>query len=207
MALAILLSVAQEKDESWSAFSQGDYVKFTVTTRWPAMGRSTKSVITETIRKISEDEVVVEESTEEDDRKPVISETKHRVELPSGNRTKKGTESLTVDGKKFPCTVWEIADLRVWECPEAPGRVVRAELSFANYKVTCRLLKVSERVKVGNQELDCYVREISDSRSDSSNSKEWRSPAVPGHLVRATSNSHGIETTQELTEFVAHPRK
>ena len=136
---------------------------------------------------------------------------------PDDTSKKVGEEEIEVDGRKFKCEIWQYSTAdwttRAWICKEAgvPGGALKIETIRAKSGVETKtkLLKLSEKVKVGDKELDCAVFEVSIKEKNSTTSgRSWRSNEVPGFEVRNEMKGQIDGTELEYrTEVVEYEKK
>jgi hypothetical protein len=117
-----------------------------------------------------------------------------------GKVESKGREAVAVGARTFDCAVTSITfetgkDIRqvttLWKAADAPSWAVRLrietfERGSLNTSEDERLVAVDERVKVGEKEVVCQVVEATTEAAGRGKTvrKEWRSPEVPGRVVR-----------------------
>ena len=127
-------------------------------------------------------------------------------------------EDVAVGAASFKCVVrqlrWKLAKeakivdtLKLWECDEAPGRIVKAEGVFhdvgmkegGGWKFESKLTSLSEKVTLGAKELPCATFESSASGPGPWTDKLWISKDVPGMIVRSVGHRelHGKKETTE----------
>ncbi len=139
-------------------------------------------------------------------------------------------EKITIDGTTFDCSVKQgegfqgnkftgtMTKSAVWVCADAPtpNKVVREEsdstqAGLVNRKVSFKLTRVKEKVKVAGAELVCWATETTTDEQDGAQvtvEKAWYSRDVPSWLVKKeTKQTVGSSTTVTTLEVLEYSKK
>ncbi|HLF92473.1 MAG TPA: hypothetical protein VJB14_03365 [Planctomycetota bacterium] len=189
----------------WSEFGEGCTVTYRETIKRPEIDDGGNLVLKDVVSEM----IWTVEST--DGAKAVLkiasegreAEVPHHFALPNwakGKGERKADEEVVVGGVKVACRVTTIAVdadkdasqvTTIWQNPEMPGWAVRFlnETLVRGKRNTSEeelLLSAREKVKVGEQEVVCYVVQATTEVEGGARvvRKEWRSGEVPGVLVR-----------------------
>lgn len=106
-------------------------------------------------------------------------------------------EELTIDGKKFSCTVKTYdgtgKTLNIWWCSDAPGGYAKIEFGAE----TLELVKLKETITVAGKKRDCSVWKTT---LPAGTIREWRTPEIPGGVAKWEEKlDSGATTTVEVT--------
>ncbi|MBI2898936.1 MAG: hypothetical protein HYY17_02015 [Planctomycetes bacterium] len=215
--MGLLLLLCAQDASWWSGWKEGS----TVTLRTTTVCGRTKLVKEEkfTVARADARSVVVKVETTENGTTTAREDTHHAGDPPKAGGTEKGRQELTVDGKKFACTVLEERQRGYggdsvttrWVCPDAPtpAGVVKEESrgSVGNNELTSsfKLVKLNAPVKVKGRTCSCWVVEtFSADAVGRVTAKMWYSRDVPGRVVRQERRiESGGEPTTVTVEVVA----
>lgn len=193
LILALLLQAdAKEftKDwkSAWKDFGVGSWVKFKCTFAGAEM------LQTEKVVKISGEFATLEVGDGEE-----VHQEQYFIGIPSeydGKLAKTGEEDLTVAGRTYKCTVYEIAkssgnttqSLRVWKCADAPVWSLKEVFQSKTGRSTIGWTMEwagSEDVKVGETTLTCQIfKNTTELGGSSTVETEWRNDAIPGRAAK-----------------------
>jgi hypothetical protein len=124
-------------------------------------------------------------------------------------------EDLVVGPATYKCGVHEfrwratkdtklVNTLKLWECDQAPGRLVQAEGLHHDqgkgWKFAGKLTSLEAKVKVGTRELPCALFESGATGPGSWTDRVWISKDVPGMIVRSLGQRE-VSGTKETTEW------
>jgi hypothetical protein len=216
MTLALALALALQVPSEWNRFDAGSWAE-TVTTG-KRDGAEVRTTERSSLKEITPTEVVISLDTVEagggrssiDIRYPLQQrETKEEA----GRKT--GSEKLTIDGKTYECDILERGGVRRWVCAAAAANkgVLKTESIVESVQILSRVLRIGEKVKVGKDEVTCWVREeITDTGDQRTTRTTWMSDDVPGGVVKAEVRQvRGsvvvVETLTTLTGFLVVHKK
>lgn len=134
---------------------------------------------------------------------------------PEGEAGPTTTESLEIAGEKYECGVHEYkrtegkmeVGMKIWVCPARPGYFLRSENTATRagktVKVVRRILKFDEKMKWGDRELLCVLREEAQTGDGGATTKTtWECDEVPGGEARSETVSHGKSGERRVFEVV-----
>lgn len=197
-ALALLLSqdLLSGFPDPWERFKEGSWVK--IRTVMKGDQGTNEIVQTQTLKGIEQGQTslttVVEFGGQK--REELVVVPKLLGPDAKTRRTDKGMETLTVDGKQYPCKVTLtqgegpgfVVSISLWEA-EGTGilRVVtEVNRSGLGWGSTCTAIKVGEKLNVGGKEAVCTVYEVSvEAGPQKVAGKMWLCPEVPGMTVKS----------------------
>jgi hypothetical protein len=202
----------------WAKFKEGSFVKTTVTMKMGGMDMETSQK--QTLKTIGKDEVVIEIDMDI----PGLGQQKRDQTLSlkglpgsSEDKSKKvGDEEIECDGQKYKCEIWEYANeevtSKVWYCKDAKvcGNVLKSEQNSkaggVESKIKMKVVKLSDKIKVGEKEIDCTVAEIeTESEQMKLSGKTWQNGDIPGFTVKSElkGTAQGLEgeVNTKIVEF------
>jgi hypothetical protein len=215
LALAIVGSFVIAQDAAttakhpWASFKEGSFVKMKTT--MTMAGTDTVTEMTQTLTKLD---------TEFAYLKTEVAGTANETKLPlkgvagEAKVVDSGSEDITVEGKIQDTTTEANGTTTVtssWVCKDAPGGVVKTGTkTTGTMEMTSltNLVKLSEKVKVGDKEVTCFVLEtVSTTSYGKTTMKMWRSEEVPGFSVKMETKSEmsgtEMKSVMEVVEFAA----
>lgn len=216
MAATLVLALAFQVPAEWDRFAAGSWAEHLTTGKRD--GAEVKTVERSSLKETTPTEVVVSLDTVEagggrssvDIRYPLPQrETKDE----RGRKT--GSEKLKIDGKTYECDIFEKGGVRRWICADATANrgVLKSEAIADSVQILVKILRMSEKVKVGKDEVSCWVREeVTDTGDQRTTRISWISDDVPGGVVRSEVRQvRGsvvvVETTTTLTGFLVVHKK
>ncbi len=206
--LLSLVAVAQAQDSTqtqaapafehpWAKFKKDSFVKTTITMNF--MGQNIETTQKQTLKDLTKDDFTVEVEMDIPGVGPQKQEKKMSLKgLPgsSEDKAKKvGDEEIECDGQKFKCEIWEYTTedttTKAWICKDAKvcANAIKTEQNTKQEgnetKITSKVVKLSDKVKIGEKEIDCSIVEISmENAMVNLKGKAWQSPDVPGFTVK-----------------------
>lgn len=211
-SLALLASVAPQaqlqREHPWGRWQVGAWAE--VETRDSAREGQ---VLVERVqlKSVDEDGFVLKSSTKTSAGEREVDEPRswalggHPHVQPGGERV--GEDTLEVEGKAWPCEVWEVAVQgqgqvhreRAWIADGLP-HPLRMETFDANSKVSLEVVDLSEHVELGGRKLPCVVYEgVGRVNGDSVRVRLWTSTEVPGGMLRLRTEV-GVGASAKVTE-------
>jgi hypothetical protein len=195
---------AQEYVHPFERFKEGSWVRKTTTHVKP---RTTSQKTT--LKSISKEEIVLALEIQMPGMAPMRNESRiSRKGWPGGpadSSKKLGDEEIEVDDRKLTCEIWQYSTedwtTKAWISKDArvPGDAVKTETARPKRGVetTSKRVKLSEKVKLGDTELDCAVFDVTIKEKDATMSgRSWRCADMPGFEVKTEmkGQSDGLET-------------
>lgn len=208
----------------WADFGNGCSVLMKETFRRPDIDANGKLIYRDVVNEVSWTVVAQagEKSTFKIEGGGQESMLPYFITFPNwarGKGEKKGSEELTVGGKKRTCEVTTISlDVdkdagqmtTISKCAELPYWAVRWRVeTFLKGKVNTSeeevLLELDQKVKVGEREISCALVQstVDVVGGVRTVKKEWRADEVPGRVVRRESRQflNGKELESGLTQM------
>ncbi len=134
---------------------------------------------------------------------------------PEGEESLHAKETLDIGGQKYECEVREYKreegknniSMKIWFSSLKPGYYLRseskAEREGKHVKVIRQILRFDEKVKVGNREIPCIVREEVQTGDGPNFTKTlWESEEVPGGEVRSEQVMKTNAGSRQIREIV-----
>lgn len=214
----------QDQPHSWSGFNKGAWAKYQSSTKHDT-GVQTKEF---TLRLLEVSERGCQVSFDDKQVQSMIDVPADHKALPAETGEDltfkdKGTESVKCGTKSFKCNVKEYVrkspalteTLVIYTSDAAPEFIVKKVQIIKgeglDSKTTFAITKVTDKVKLAGQEFVCHVVETVETIGKTESIvEEWRSPKVPGHVVRRhsyvkgadpQSTGGGSDVLDELVEF------
>ena len=208
LLLAIVAAVPQEKlDRSkhpWAKWKIGAYTKYKIVQQ--AGENKAEGTGTSTLTKVTDDEYVT--TTKYD-----FGEQKIEEEETETIPVKDGEETLTVEGKKYECTIWKSTstkgekktEYRVWATKKDARLLKVVGKGGSDLDITAAAM--SESVEVAGKKYDC-VRLEGSVKEEGRDGKAvfWMTEGIPGGLVKMEAKYAGepeLTVQLEMTEFKA----
>jgi len=202
----LLATLALQEHATWERFAPGSWVEHKTTGT-----REDKAV--ETVRKtlfreITTTDLVLASETTETGGGRVVMDIKYPLpqrEAAPEPEKKIRNEDLPVEARTYPCEVRERKGVQRWICADvkANGGVLKTEATSGTVKILTRVLKLDEKVKVGNATVACWVREdVTDTGDQKTVRTHWISDEVPGGYVRTEVRQTQAGKVVEKTDTV-----
>lgn len=134
---------------------------------------------------------------------------------PEGNEISSVSETIEIAGEKYACGVHEYkrtegkmeVTMKIWVCPARPGYYLRSENTAVRegktVKVVRRILKFDEKLKWGERELSCVLREeVQTGDGGESTKTVWECDEIPGGDARMEQVSRGKSGERRAFEVV-----
>ena len=212
LAVGVSLALLQSPSE-WEKFAPGSWAQYA--TAGKQDGAKVSSIEKSVFKDATSTDVIL--SIEKVDDAGGRSVVEMRFPLPQravpkedeGKRT--GDATLAIDGKTFTCDVFERKGLRRWVSSSTTVNkgVLKTESIAGTVQLTTRVLKLEDKVKVGDSTLTCWViEEITEVADQKTTKTTWRCDEVPGGVVRMQTRQTRagetvVDTVTNLTAFHA----
>lgn len=118
-----------------------------------------------------------------------------------------GTETLTIDGRRFDCAILRRGSFQFWLSPAIPWPVKSIDRDLANTSTEISLTRASDRVQIPGRVIECVVFEELHRAGGQivRRSTVWRTAEIPGHEARRedsfTMNGEPASLTRVVVKF------
>jgi hypothetical protein len=205
-AALLALLLVQEPKHPWAGFKEGSEVVYDISERERAVETTMTRRVT--VVKVEKAKATLkEEDTDNEGKAAGSRDVTVSLAAPAGLASK-GKEEVTVDGRKITCDVFVIGETparKLWLAKESLTGIVKEERTWEAEGKKCSIVstlaKIGEIVDLGAK-VTCAVFDVVEDYGDRKvTRREWRSPEVPGQIVKSEEKDGTRTRIVEVTRF------